>query len=388
MIQATGQDVVPPSFLSSLHSFHCPSHILVVVVAVVSLYIYELTCIEICMTISPTGYLTEHMNTLVQPSQTGKRQTQVVTKMSTPAKDNPARDSVARMSFVRPNLLSIRQRLSGVFSTPEVPRVRPNSTAPPHTSGVALDEGQAPIRDPYWRPLPFDRDANERTLLLVRNDRELVDIVERDTTLYSTNLPTLAKASRATMPVRVELVNKLKPEPKVVFTNVDCDLTVDMAGLEPIRFYRARPDCIFPVDCFTVRKFARGDALRLGASRFDGPNSGGADDDDHLAIKYAWKHTSMVGKGGLKLVDLRDNEVLAYYVPTVGRAFAKVKLQGSGLVSLRLVLSTILALKYRPVMRVVGSGTRPSRGPTGIGGPSPASTALSDSGTVCEGVPF
>lgn len=253
-------------------------------------------------------------------------------------------DLPSRMSM-RPTLASIRQRLSGVFSAPDIRRYSHDGTTL-HTSTLASALDTATIKsDPYWRPEPFRLDeADEKTLLLVKNLEDFVDVISDDLVVYNTNLPVLQKATKFNMPNHIEIIAPTSSR-AVQLTHTNANITkinneviLELKGLDPIKFYRAKPDCLFAVDCFTARK----------ASNRNLFSNAGREND--LSIEYAWKHTSMVGKGGLKLVDLRDNEVLAYYIPSIGKSFAKIRLQGSGIASQRLVVSTILALKYRSVL--------------------------------------
>lgn len=68
----------------------------------------------------------------------------------------------------------------------------------------------------------------------------------------------------------------------------------------------------------------------------------------HVTISFAWKHTTVSGTRGLKLVDLRDNEIIAYYqlCKTKRNYWAKLRVQGSGLQLVPLIVATILALRY------------------------------------------
>jgi hypothetical protein len=158
-----------------------------------------------------------------------------------------------------------------------------------------------------------------------------------------------------------------KAKSPVAAYRVGDELFCQIKGLTPIRFYKGKPDCVLKVDCFETSQVVRpqpgsralstlsvntttqapvNDKRRVPAQ------SNAAEiekEGDVKVLKYAWKHTSVCGKGGLKLVDLLDGEILAYYehIRTGGRAFAKIKLQGSGLHAMKLVVATSLALRAR-----------------------------------------
>lgn len=251
-------------------------------------------------------------------------------------------------SSIRPSLDSMRQRLSGVFSINDVPKLK---IADAQRPSISLDARTEP--EVCWRPVPFALLGDEsRDVYFIKNDQEVVEIVDSDKAqaLFHTNLPPLSKASVATMPAEVELIPTGNEEPNtarlspITINKIGDDLSVHIKGLEPVKFYRARPDCIFPVDCFAAKQAARPSTVAAGI---------GKSTSQGTTVEYAWKNTSMVGKGGLKLVDLRDNEVLAYFEWTNGRSFAKVHLQGSGLRLMKLVVATIVALKYKHVMRAI-----------------------------------
>ena len=133
-----------------------------------------------------------------------------------------------------------------------------------------------------------------------------------------------------------------RPHKNSIITKRDAKVYVEIDGLAPITFYKARPDCFMPVDCFVATRVANTRPVSLAL-----PDKA-ADVTDSLTIKFAWKNTTVSGHSGLKLVDLRDNEVLAYYENSYSRkTWAKLTVQGSGVQVLRLIVSTILALKFR-----------------------------------------
>ncbi|CCG83438.1 protein of unknown function [Taphrina deformans PYCC 5710] len=278
---------------------------------------------------------------------------------------------------LRPSMTNIKHRLSHIFVSGDATGYSFNHSVQYSSDSNLPINHKSGKPDPYWRPLPFILDeADEKLLQFVKNEKELIDVVCETTVVYHTNLPTLHKACKTNMPNHIEIIAPAShPTTSIVTHNsayisrIKNEIVLELKGLEPVKFYRAKPDCLFPVDCFTARKATNRDLFS------------NVDREKDLTIDYAWKHTSMVGKGGLKLVDLRDNEVLAYYIPTVGKSFAKIRLQGSGLASQRLVVSTILALKYRAFLaekRIASSKT------TFAAPNSVASTRPSETETACE----
>ena len=101
-----------------------------------------------------------------------------------------------------------------------------------------------------------------------------------------------------------------------------------------------------PVDCFTATRLAKLRPTSI-ALLSDKLTQSPIADNENLTIRFAWKNTTVMGQSGLKLVDLRDNEVLAYYESHHGRWFGHLKVQGSGHFAVRMIVSTILAVKYR-----------------------------------------
>lgn len=274
-------------------------------------------------------------------------------------------------------MTNIKHRLSHIFVSSDAPRYSFDQNAQYSSdSNLPITQLKSGKPDPYWRPLPFILDeADEKLLQFVKNERDLIDVVCDTTVIYHTNLPTLHKACKSNMPNEIEIIAPTLHSTTSVAHNsayvsrINNEIILELKGLEPVKFYRAKPDCLFPVDCFTARK-ATNRNLFSNVER-----------EKDLTIEYAWKHTSMVGKGGLKLVDLRDNEVLAYYIPLVGKSFAKVRLQGSGLASQRLVVSTILALKYRSFL---AEWRRTSPEANFVAPKSVGSTRPSETETACE----
>lgn len=131
------------------------------------------------------------------------------------------------------------------------------------------------------------------------------------------------------------------------------DVTVEIDGLFPIIFYRARPDCILPVDCFVARKAVPISCSTATISAGELSNHSKDAIARYVTIQFAWKHTTVSGTRGLKLVDLRDNEVIAYYqlCKTKWNYWAKLRVLGSGLQLVPLIVATILALKYGKLLR-------------------------------------
>lgn len=158
--------------------------------------------------------------------------------------------------------------------------------------------------------------------------------------MYETNLPIPSSSMARFMPdiARITRLGTKRPARETsTITRTNDHLILRIDGLEPIVFYRGRPGCLLPVWCFIVKRHGQ-----------NGASDAEASDAALDTVLYAWKHTSMAGKGDRKLVDLRDDEVLAYYEPiSHGNSFAKVHLQGSGMRLVRLVVTTVLALKYR-----------------------------------------
>jgi hypothetical protein len=67
----------------------------------------------------------------------------------------------------RPHLGSIRQRLSGVFSSPDTPRVKKEEDP--------VDE------DFYYRPVPFSLTSGEcKTIYMMRNAEDLIEVRDAD----------------------------------------------------------------------------------------------------------------------------------------------------------------------------------------------------------------
>lgn len=251
---------------------------------------------------------------------------------------------------LRPSFDSMKQRISGVFSLADVPKLKIAADAERRLDST-MNRSDRNDSETCWRPVPFAlQDDESRDLYFMKTEQDLVEIVDHDKTrvLFHTNLPHLSRATISNMPKEILMTStgtEASPSTRpsaTVIKKVGDELLVHIKGLEPVKFYRARPDCIFPVDCFTAQQTLKPHAV---ASRSEFGSSVGT------TVNYAWKNTSMVGKGGLKLVDLRDNEVLAYFEWTSGRSFAKVHIQGSGLRLNNLVVATILALKYQHVMR-------------------------------------
>ncbi|ORY83265.1 hypothetical protein BCR37DRAFT_300695 [Protomyces lactucae-debilis] len=256
----------------------------------------------------------------------------------------------------RPHLGSIRQRLSGVFSSPDTARIKKEEEP--------VDE------DFYYRPVPFALTSGEcKTIYLMRSAEDLIEVRDESKAhaIYTTNAP--GKLDKKSMPETLlicstEHDDSKAKSPVAIYKHNDA-VVCQIKGLTPIRFYKGKPDCVLKVDCFETSQVIRPsntDARALSTLSINSPTP----NPDTTAktekprvqeekpgeiktLKYAWKHTSVCGKGGLKLVDLLDGEILAYYehIRIPGKAFAKVKLQGSGLHAMKLVVATLLAIRAK-----------------------------------------
>lgn len=238
-----------------------------------------------------------------------------------------------------------RQRLSGIFTVSTILEAKKGTRHDSSLRSVSTGNDPPQRQDVFCEPFEAGED-----LYLMNGPEGMIEIVSSDKQhiLYKTSLPASFKLKGHAKLSHVTISSVAVPRSLAIISRPAGHLSLEIQGLQAIKFYRARPDCLMPVECFTLtpaidfrRSYIRNDDSKVVISS----------NDINPTFSYAWKNTAMVGRGGLKLVDLRDSEVLAYYEPSLGKYIAKIHLQGSGIKLIKIVIATILALKARALLK-------------------------------------
>lgn len=252
---------------------------------------------------------------------------------------------------LRPSFDAMRHRFSSILNITDVSNITVAGTSGEQASTSESISAPKPSRTVIPFPPPGERTIN---VWFMKGVQDLVEVaIDKDINqiLFHTNLPMLAKANRDTMPAEVQLIpvnngpstSGQSSASPITIKKVAEEVYVHIDNYEPITFFRDKPKCVLPVDCFKAKMQSAGSQVRAAI--------GPLGESERLERNYAWKNTSVLTRGALKLVDTFDTERLAYFEWTGGRrSFGKLELQGTGIDRMELVVSTILALKYRPFM--------------------------------------